>query len=192
MVRRCSGSKLRKCGGSLLRDTVSQWLGTVVAHREEYAGLGIRSSVFWANRSFFAQKWANEQFTKKTSDSLIRSCLVSNLSDSLMVAHFLWATWANRSRSLICLEPPERFAHSAHLSWAIWGNRSQSLIWFERNERWAKERIPSPGEFPTLSLFPIFNSATAQCVCVGGGMPIVAWKSGPSKQSQLCVIISRK
>ena len=37
---------------------------------------------------------------KKTRNSLIRSFWVSNLSDSLMVAHFWWATWAicsNRS-----------------------------------------------------------------------------------------------
>ena len=71
-------------------------------------------------------------------------------------AHFLRVTWANRSRSLICLERPERLAHGssfplsdlsdsltvAHLSWAIWANRSQSLIWFERNE--------GMSEFPAL------------------------------------------
>ena len=33
--------------------------------RQFSAGLGIRSSVFQANCSFFAQKLANEQFTKK-------------------------------------------------------------------------------------------------------------------------------
>ena len=47
--------------------------------------------------------------------------------------------WANRSRSLICHEQPERFAHGrsfvlsdlsdsltvSHLSWAIWANHSQ-------------------------------------------------------------------
>ena len=63
----------------------------------------------------------NEQMSyllKKMSDSLIRSFLVSDLSDSLTIAHFLWAPWANRSRT---------------------------LIWFKRNERWANERIPSPG-----------------------------------------------
>ena len=42
----------------------------------------------------------------------------------------------------------------AHLSWAIWANRSQSLIWFEQNERmrkmseWANEQM---SEFPALS-----------------------------------------
>ena len=78
------------------------------------AGLGIHSSVFWVNRSFFCKKLANIEWMSnpltKTSDSLIRSFLLSNLSESLMVAHFLWATraicshralkkreWANRS-----------------------------------------------------------------------------------------------
>ena len=45
-----------------------------------FAGLGIRASIFWA---FFAQKWANERFAQK--------------NDLLTIAHFLWATWANRS-----------------------------------------------------------------------------------------------
>ena len=57
-------------------------------------GLGITSLGFWANRSFFAKKWANEWFHQKTSDLLIRSLLVSNLSKLLMVAHFWWETWA--------------------------------------------------------------------------------------------------
>ena len=54
-----------------------------------YAGLGIRSSVFRTNRSFFDQKLANGRFTQKMSDSLIRSFLVSDLSNSLTIAHFL-------------------------------------------------------------------------------------------------------
>ena len=73
--------------------------------------LGLRSSVFWANRSFFAQKWANEWFAQKNerfTHSLIfgerperfaHNCSfpLSDLSESLMVAHFWWATWAIRS-----------------------------------------------------------------------------------------------
>ena len=61
---------------------------------------------------------------------------------------------ANRSRSLIWHERPERFAHRskfvlsnlsdsltvAHLSWAIWANRSQSLIWFEQISEWAMSK----------------------------------------------------
>ena len=78
------------------------------------------------------------------------------------LAHFFWATWANPSWSLICLEQPERFAHGrsfplsnlndslmvAHLPWALWANRSQSLIWFEQNERMSNEQM---SEFPALS-----------------------------------------
>ena len=65
-------------------------------------GLGIRSSVFRANRSFFAKKLANERFALKNErfpHSLIFgerlerfahgcSFLVSDLSESLMVTHF--------------------------------------------------------------------------------------------------------
>ena len=51
---------------------------------------------------------------KKISDSLISSFLVSDLSESLMVAHFWWATWVICSRSLICGERPERFTLIAH------------------------------------------------------------------------------
>ena len=56
------------------------------------AGLGIRSFDFQMNRSFFVQKLTNERFAKKMSDSFIRSFLVSDLSDSLTIAHFLSAT----------------------------------------------------------------------------------------------------
>ena len=65
--------------------------------RANLAGLGICSSVFWANRSFFAKKWADEGFALKNEQLahlLIfcerperfahgRSFLVSNLSNSL-------------------------------------------------------------------------------------------------------------
>ena len=77
----------------------------------ENAVLGIRSSVFWANHSFFAQKWANERFTQKNKqfahslifgeqpEQLAHGCSfwVSNLSKSLMVTHFWWVTWGIRS-----------------------------------------------------------------------------------------------
>ena len=76
-------------------------------------------------------------------------------------AHLSWASWANCSRSLICLERPEWFAHGhsfvlsnlsdlltvAYLSWAIWTNRLQSLIWFEQNKRMSNEPM---SEFPAL------------------------------------------
>ena len=90
------------------------------------AGLGIRSFEFRVNCSFFVQKWANEQFPQKNerfTHLLIYSFLVSDLSDSLifgerperfahdcsfplsdlskslMVAHFWWVIWAIRSHS---------------------------------------------------------------------------------------------
>ena len=51
-------------------------------------GLGICSSVFWANRSFFVKKWANERFTHSLSfgEEPERCRFVH-------IAHFWWATW---------------------------------------------------------------------------------------------------
>ena len=71
-------------------------------------GLGIRSFDFRANRLFFVQKWANERFAKKNErfthllifgdrpERFAHDCSfpLSELSESLMVAHFCWATWA--------------------------------------------------------------------------------------------------
>ncbi len=82
------------------------------------AGLGIRSSDIRANRSFFAQKWVNERFAQKNERFTHLPFLVSEMSDSLTIAHFLWAPWANCSWSLIFGEQPERFAHIAHFWWA--------------------------------------------------------------------------
>ena len=50
--------------------------------------------------------------------------LVSDLSDSLTIAHFLWASGANRTWSLIFGELPERFALIAHFWWATWAIHS--------------------------------------------------------------------
>ena len=50
-------------------------------------GLGIRASVFWANRSFFVNKWVNERFAPKNE---------------------------RFSNSLIFGERPERFPHIAY------------------------------------------------------------------------------
>ena len=47
-----------------------------------------------------------------------------NMSNSLTIAHFLGATWANRSWSLIFGEWPEQFDHIAHFWWATWAIRS--------------------------------------------------------------------
>ena len=101
-------------------------------------GLGICSSVFWATHSFFAKKWANEWFAQKNEQfahSLIfgewperfahgRSFLVSNLSESLMVAHFWWATWAIRS----------------HRSFLV-SDLSDSLTWLTKKEGMSESLI---------------------------------------------------
>ena len=71
---------------------------------------------------------------KKMSDSLSRSFLVSNLSNLLTIVHFLWATWANRSWSLIFGEWPEGFAHIAHFWWATWAIHSHRS---PKKRKWA-------------------------------------------------------
>ena len=97
---------------------VKSWRNTLVRHfsciriawKLFFPGLVIRSSVFRGNRLFFPQKWANERFAQKTeriAHSLIfgererfahdHSFPLSDLSKSLMVAHFWWATCAIRS-----------------------------------------------------------------------------------------------
>ena len=64
------------------------------------------------------------------------SFVLSHVSDSLTVAHFLWAAWAIRSQLLICLQRSERIAHSRSF------DLSEMSEWV--NERWANEQIPSP------------------------------------------------
>ena len=103
-------------------------LGTFNKNVLIFAGLGIRSSIFWANRSFFVKcGWVNEQFAQKNeqfahwlifgeqperfahgrsflvsdlSDLLIRSFLVSNLSD-LLIRSFLVSDLIDLLTSLI-------------------------------------------------------------------------------------------
>ena len=59
------------------------------------------------------------------SESLV---FCPKMSNSLMIAHFLWATWANRSWLLIFVERPERFAHIANFLWAAWAIRSHRSL----------------------------------------------------------------
>ena len=86
-----------------------------------YSGLGIRSSVFRANRLFFAKNERMIDSLKKKSDSLIfgeqpkrfahgRSFLVSDLSESLTLVSDL----SDSLTSLIFGERPEPFAHIAN------------------------------------------------------------------------------
>ena len=58
----------------------------------------------------FTKKRANERFAIKKT---ILSFLVSDLSESLTVAHFWCAAWGIHSQPLFCHEQPERFAHIA-------------------------------------------------------------------------------
>ena len=73
----------------------------IVGRKNDKAGLGIRSSVFWANRSFYAKYKQMSDLLKKTRDSVISSFLVNNLSHSLMVAHFLVSDLSNSITLLI-------------------------------------------------------------------------------------------
>ena len=103
----------------------------------------------WAIRSHHSLKkreWAITCFFKHTKNvpkNLILDFLefcsfnMSDLSESLTVAHFSWVTWAIGSQLLLCPERSERIAHSCSFDFS---NLSK---W--ANKRWANERIPSPG-----------------------------------------------
>ena len=125
--------KKRRLAAVIYRYQRTIWKVSSVSR--DIPGLGIRSFDFRANHSFFVQKWANERFAQKMSDSLICSFLVSDLSDSLTIAHFLWVTWPNRSWLLIFGEQPEQFAHIAHLTWAKWAIHSHRS---PKKRKWAK------------------------------------------------------
>ena len=71
------------------------------------------------------------------SDSLIRSFVLSDVSESLTFAHMLWAIWAIRSQSLTSHERPERIAHIR--SYAM-SNLSHLLTCPEQPERFAHGR----------------------------------------------------
>ena len=87
----------------------------------------------WIARFLRKDEWISDPL-KKTSDSLICSFLVSDLSDLLMVSHFWWVTWANCSWLLIFGERPERFAHITHFWWATWAIRSHRSL---KKREWA-------------------------------------------------------
>ena len=92
------------------------------------------SQIFWANRLFFVSKRANERFAQKNEQFAHLLVYHERLE---RIAHGGSFDMSDLSNSLTV----------AHLSWAIWANRSQLLIWSERSEgmsRWANKRIPNP------------------------------------------------
>ena len=111
----------------------------------------------------FFERIAHSLISSERPQQIIQGRLfdLSDLSNLLTVAHFLWATGALRSRSLISSERPERIAQGrsfvlsdlsdlsevltvAHLIWGKWANERWA------KEGWANERIPRPG-FTSLS-----------------------------------------
>ena len=139
--------------------------------------------VFLSKLLVFCKKLAigskNERFTHllifgEQPERIAHGCsfLVSDLSESLMVAHFWWVTWAIRSHrsflvsdlseSLIFFKRTKNVLKIQLLS-NYFEQIAHSLIYHERperiahsrsfdlsdlsklvNERWANERIPSP------------------------------------------------
>ena len=102
---------------------------------------------------------------------------MSDLSESLTVAHLSWATWTIRSALLICLERPERFAHSSSFVLSDLSDllTVAHLIWV----KWANLPIPSPApeNAELLNFFPYnkaavdtelltYLKALAGCLCV--------------------------
>ena len=96
------------------------------------------------------QKRGNERFAHKKKKVYKAKFFWANRS----IAHFLWATWANCSGLLICLEWSEQSAHShlfplidlsdsltvAHFLWAAWVIRSRLCISSEQPERFPHGR----------------------------------------------------
>ena len=88
------------------------------------AGLWIRSSGFWAIRSFFVSKRTKERF----------ACWKELIAP---VALLSWATWVNFSRSLFCHERPEHIAHGSSF---VTSGGSESLKSLFKKEKMSKDR----------------------------------------------------
>ena len=112
-----------------------------------YTGLGICSSVFQAICSFFVSERAICLW-KKVNPSRC-SFVMSNLSESLMVALLSWATWANCECFKQIAHFCEWFAQGRSLKWGILSERAKS--------KWAKERIHNPActVLHTVCWYPI-------------------------------------
>ena len=123
-------------------------------------------------------------------------------------AHLSWAIWVNRSRSLICHEQPERFAHGrsfdlshlsysltvAHLSWVIWVNRSQSLILFEWSEQMSTWANSQPWALIIFILFLSNCHASEQSWVLlpylmgGQGLSYVKKKNKRKNMVKVCIM----
>ena len=81
------------------------------------------------------------------SESLISSFLVSNVSDSLTIAHFLWAMWANRlfhSNQMRDVSEMLRSLTKNERPWEICSHcseemRNHELIAQVAHQKWANE-----------------------------------------------------
>ena len=101
--------------------------------------------LIWAKWAIHSRSSPKKRKWAKMSDSLIFSInffkIVYKKQDlgfflakffwaNRSFAHFLWATWANRSRSLICLERSERIAHSCSFDLSEMSEWANSQPWF--------------------------------------------------------------
>ena len=78
-----------------------------------------------------------------------RSFVMSNLSASLTIAFFIWATWVLCSQSLICLQRSEQIAHS----------RSFDL---SKMSKWANDQMSDEQK----SKFPALISSGLRIYCM--------------------------
>ena len=106
------------------------------------------SQIFLSESFVFCEpksKWAI--WLEKTSDLLIHSFIMSDLSESLTVTHLSWVTWVICSWSLFWHEQPEWFAHRRSF---VLSDLSESLtVTHLILAIWANEQI---SKFPTLDL----------------------------------------
>ena len=90
---------------------------------------------FLSESLFFCKKM---RWAIRSKKQAIHSFLVSDLSDSLTVAHLSWATWAICSQSLICLQRSEQIAHS--LSFDLSEMSKEAMSEWANSQPWDKIR----------------------------------------------------
>ena len=89
--------------------------------------------------------WKNEQM----SDSLKKKQVIRSKKQAIRsLAHFWWATWANRSWSLLFGEQPERWVTRAipshrSLKKSEWVNRSFFVTYKKRNKKYDSQNFLS-------------------------------------------------